>query len=146
MRNEILEYFHKANGEFVSGQQISRDLNVSRTAIWKHINVLKSRGYIFESSTRKGYRLVYAPNLLTPLEIAGSLHTQSFGRNIVYLESTTSTNEEAKIRAVKGAEEGTIVVAEEQATGHGRLTRGFYSPFAKGVWFSLILRPHFLPM
>ena len=68
MRNEILEYFRKANGNYVSGEQISRDLNVSRTAIWKHINILKSRGYIFESSTRKGYRLIYAPNLLTPLE------------------------------------------------------------------------------
>lgn len=146
MRNEILDYFRKANGKFVSGQQISEDLHVSRTAIWKHINVLKSRGYIFESSTRKGYRLIYAPNLLTPLEIASVLHTDHFGHHVVYMESTTSTNEEAKRRAREGAEEGTIVVAEEQTTGHGRLARGFYSPFAKGIWFSLILRPHFLPM
>ena len=57
MRNEILEYFRKANGQFVSGEQISKDLNVSRTAIWKHIKILKSRGYIFESSTRKGWKL-----------------------------------------------------------------------------------------
>ena len=42
MRNEILEYFRKANGQFVSGEQISKDLNVSRTAIWKHIKILKS--------------------------------------------------------------------------------------------------------
>ena len=80
MRNEILEYFRKANGNYVSGEQISRDLNVSRTAIWKHINILKSRGYIFESSTRKGYRLIYAPNLLTPLEIASVLHTETLGK------------------------------------------------------------------
>ena len=146
MRNEILEYFRKSNGEFVSGQQISRDLHVSRTAIWKHINVLKERGYIFESSTKKGYRLIYSPNLLTPLEIKGSLHTEIFGRHVMYLESAPSTNEEAKRIAREGAEEGTIVVAEEQTTGHGRLTRGFYSPFAKGIWFSLILRPRFFPM
>lgn len=146
MRNEILDYFRKANGQYVSGQQISKDLNVSRTAIWKHINVLKSRGYIFESSTRKGYRLIYAPNLLTPLEINSVLRTETFGRHVVYMESTASTNEEAKKIARQGAEEGTIVVAEEQTTGHGRLSRGFFSPFAKGVWFSLILRPHFLPM
>ena len=132
MRNEILEYFRKANGQFVSGQQISADLNVSRTAIWKHINILKARGYIFESSTRKGYRLIYAPNLLTPLELTGVLRTESFGRHIVYMESASSTNEEAKIRARRGAEEGTLVIAEEQVTGHGRLTRGFYSPYAKG--------------
>ena len=146
MRNEILDYFRKADGNFVSGQQISKDLHVSRTAIWKHINVLKERGYIFESSTRKGYRLIYAPNLLTPLEIDSALHTETFGRHVVYLESTQSTNEEAKKIAREGAEEGTIVVAEEQITGHGRLARGFYSPFAKGVWFSLILRPKFFPM
>ena len=146
MRNEILDYFRKADGNFVAGQQISKDLHVSRTAIWKHINVLKERGYIFESSTRKGYRLIYAPNLLTPLEIDSALHTETFGRHVVYLESTQSTNEEAKKIAREGAEEGTIVVAEEQITGHGRLARGFYSPFAKGIWFSLILRPKFFPM
>lgn len=146
MRNEILDYFRKADGNFVSGQQISKDLHVSRTAIWKHINVLKERGYIFESSTRKGYRLIYAPNLLTPLEIDSALHTETFGRHVVYLESTQSTNEEAKKIAREGAEEGTIVVAEEQITGHGRLARGFYSPFANGIWFSLILRPKFFPM
>lgn len=146
MRNEILDYFRKADGHVVSGQQISKDLHVSRTAIWKHINVLKERGYIFESSTRKGYRLIYAPNLLTPLEIDSALHTETFGRHVVYLESTQSTNEEAKKIAREGAEEGTIVVAEEQITGHGRLARGFYSPFAKGIWFSLILRPKFFPM
>lgn len=146
MRNEILDYFRKADGNFVSGQQISKDLHVSRTAIWKHINVLKERGYIFESSTRKGYRLIYAPNLLTPLEIDSALHTETFGRHVVYLESTQSTNEEAKKIAREGAEEGTIVVAEEQITGHGRLARGFYSPFDKGIWFSLILRPKFFPM
>ena len=85
MRNEILEYFRKANGNYVSGEQISRDLNVSRTAIWKHINILKSRGYIFESSTRKGYRLIYAPNLLTPLEIASVLHTETLGKKVFIL-------------------------------------------------------------
>lgn len=121
MRNEILDYFRKANGEFVSGEQISKDLHVSRTAIWKHIKVLKERGYIFESSTRKGYRLIYAPNLLTPLEIDSALHTETFGRHVVYMSSTRSTNEEAKKIAREGAEEGTIVVAEEQTGGHGRL-------------------------
>lgn len=146
MRNEILEYFRKANGTYVSGEQMSKDLNVSRTAIWKHINVLKDRGYIFESSTRKGYRLIYAPDLLTPLEIEGVLHTDVLGRRVAYFESINSTNEEAKKMAREGAEEGTIVVAEEQVTGHGRLTRGFYSPFAKGIWFSVILRPTFFPM
>lgn len=146
MRNEILEYFRKAEGKFVSGEEISRDLSVSRTAVWKQIKVLKERGYIFESSTRKGYRLIYAPNLLTPLELTSVLKTETFGRKVVYMETTNSTNEEAKRIAREGAEEGTVVIAEEQLGGHGRLTRNFYSPFAKGIWFSLILRPKFFPM
>lgn len=146
MRNEILEYFRKANGEYVSGQQISEALNVSRTAVWKHIKVLKERGYIFESSTKKGYRLIYAPDLLTPLEVSGMLKTDILGKRIVYMEVTKSSNTEAKLIASQGAEEGTIVIAEEQTGGRGRLFRKFYSPFAKGIWFSLILRPTFLPM
>lgn len=146
MRNEILEYFRKANGEYVSGQQISDALKVSRTAIWKHINVLKNRGYIFESSTKKGYRMIYAPDLLTPLEVSNVLKTDILGKRIVYREITKSSNNDALQLAAQGAEEGTIVVTEEQTGGRGRLTRSFYSPFAKGVWFSLILRPSFLPM
>ena len=146
MRNEILEYFRKANGEYVSGQQISDALKVSRTAIWKHIKVLKDRGYIFESSTKKGYRLVYAPDLLTPLEVSNELKTDILGKRIVYMEITKSSNNEAKMIAAQGAENGTLVIAEEQTGGRGRLTRNFYSPFAKGIWMSLILTPKFLPM
>lgn len=131
MRNEILEYFRKANGEYVSGQQISDALKVSRTAIWKHIKVLKDRGYIFESSTKKGYRLIYAPDLLTPLEVSNELKTDILGKRIVYMEITKSSNNEAKMIAAQGAENGTLVIAEEQTGGRGRLTRNFYSPFAK---------------
>ena len=80
------------------------------------------------------------------MEIASVLHTETLGKKVVYFESTPSTNEEAKKIAREGAEEGTIVVAEEQTTGRGRLTRHFYSPFAKGIWFSVIFRPTFFPM
>ena len=146
MRSEILEYFRNADGEFVSGEKISQDLKVSRTAIWKHIKVLRERGYQFESVTKKGYRLLYAPDLLTPLEVEPVLHTEEFGRHIRYLEKTVSTNEEAKRFAREGAPEGTVVLAEEQTGGKGRLTRKFESPFGKGIYFSLILRPTCPPM
>lgn len=141
-----MKYFREAGNEFVSGQQISEDLQVSRTAIWKHIKVLKERGYVFESSTRKGYRLLHAPNLLTELELGSVLTTDTFGRNIIYRETAPSTNVLAKDAARKGAPEGTIVIAEEQTGGKGRLQRGWFSPYAKGIWFSLILRPSFSPL
>lgn len=146
MRHAILEYLRESEGEFVSGQHLSNKLNVSRTAVWKHIKALKERGYLIEAYTRKGYRLVGSPDLLAPTEILDGLETRAFGHNIQYVEKTESTNVLAKIAASLGALEGTIVVAEEQVAGHGRLSRGWYSPFAKGVWFSIILRPSFLPM
>lgn len=145
MRNKILKYFRDAGKEFVSGQQISDDLHVSRTAIWKHIKVLKERGYIFESSTRKGYRLIHAPNLLTELELNSVLTTRMLGYHIIYDEAMTSTNVVAKEAARKGAADGTIVVAEEQTGGRGRVQRGWFSPYAKGIWFSVIWRPTFAP-
>ena len=61
------------------------------------------------------------------------------------MDTTESTNLEARRLAQQGAEEGTVVVTEEQAAGRGRLSRGWYSPFGKGLWFSLILRPDFPP-
>ncbi len=146
MRDKILQYFRDAQDRFVSGQQISEDLQVSRTAIWKHIKVLKEHGYVFDSSTRKGYRLLHAPNLLNRLEVNSVLTTKRFGRNLIYSETVDSTNTLAKEEARKGAPEGTIVVAEEQTGGKGRLQRGWFSPYAKGIWFSLILRPKFAPM
>lgn len=144
MRKDILEYLQNS-GDFISGQEISEALGVSRTAVWKHINILKKQGYEIESSTRKGYRLVMAPDLLTPEEIKNGLTTEYMGRTIHYVEQIDSTNRLAKEKAQEGAAEGTVIIAEEQVGGKGRLTRSWYSPFGKGIWMSVILRPQFLP-
>jgi BirA family biotin operon repressor/biotin-[acetyl-CoA-carboxylase] ligase len=146
VRKDILEYLLTHKGEYVSGQKISEELGISRTAVWKHIRVLKTRGYVIESYTKRGYCLLEAPELLLPELVSEGLETKIFGRKIHYLEKVDSTNNVAKKLAEEGAEEGTIVLAEEQSGGRGRLERSFLSPFAQGVWFSLILRPTFLPM
>ncbi len=146
MRQDILDYLMNNKGSFVSGQKISELFGISRTAVWKHIRVLKQRGYVIESYTKKGYCLKEAPELLTPERITAGLQTHVFGRHISYFEKVDSTNTVAKRLADTGAEEGTIVVAEEQTGGKGRLDRSFLSPFAQGVWFSLILRPPFPPV
>ncbi|MGE1062752.1 biotin--[acetyl-CoA-carboxylase] ligase [Megasphaera paucivorans] len=146
MRKDILEYLLNHKGEYVSGQKISEELGISRTAVWKHIRVLKSRGYVIESYTKRGYCLMEAPELLLPELVGEGLQTKVFGKKIHYKEKVDSTNNVAKKLAEEGAEEGTIVLAEEQSGGRGRLERSFLSPFAQGVWFSLILRPTFLPM
>lgn len=146
MRQDILDFLIQHKDEFVSGQQISEQLGISRTAVWKHIRVLKQRGYVIESYTKKGYCLREAPELLSEQAIEEGLSTKVVGHHIVYRERVDSTNNVAKKLADEGAPEGTIVVAEEQTGGRGRISRSFLSPFAKGVWFSLILRPNIPPM
>jgi len=129
----------------VSGEEVSRVLAVSRTAIWKHIRALKQEGYDIEAHPRRGYRLLRAPDLLLPAEIEASLVTRRLGRPVAYFRSVESTNNEAKKLAAAGCPEGQVVVAEEQSVGRGRLARGWFSPFARGVWFTIVLRPPFAP-
>lgn len=146
MRKAVLNLLRSNEEGYLSGEEISRRLAVSRTAIWKHIQALKEEGYQIESHARQGYRLCSAPDLLLEAEICSRLQTETFGkRGIVHLETVDSTNNIAKQIAAKGCPEGTIVVAEEQQLGRGRLARGWFSPYGKGVWFSLILRPPFAP-
>lgn len=145
MRSDIRRILRQEAGGYVSGEEISRRLDVSRTAVWKHIRALKEEGYDIEAHPRRGYRLRQAPDRLLPEEVGPWLATARLGRYIHYLTTTDSTNNAAKKLAAAGCPEGQIVVAEEQAGGRGRLARGWFSPFAKGVWFSIVLRPPFKP-
>ena len=124
MRNRILELL-RANGlEPVSGEKISEQLGVSRTAIWKHIQALKDEGYQIESVQKRGYILREAPNRLFPQEISSHLQTKWLGRSVCYEDCVGSTNNVAKSIANAGCDNGLLVVAEEQGAGKGRLSRG----------------------
>ena len=81
MRDEILDFLKENRDQFVSGQAMSEACHVSRTAIWKHIEVLRKRGYVIESFTKRGYRLLEEPNLVSPEEMEGVLQTKSFGNS-----------------------------------------------------------------
>ena len=145
MRKTIVELLKKSGDNFVSGENIAGDLGISRTAVWKHIQKLRESGYHILSRERCGYKLKDAPDLLLPSEIQIELNTEIIGKQMEYFPSVDSTNRVAKALAYHGAADGTIVVAEEQTGGKGRLERNFYSPRGKGIWFSIILRPNFLP-
>lgn len=145
MRGRILEILRAGGQEPVSGEELSRLLSVSRTAVWKHIQALKADGYDIESVPKKGYVLKAAPDRLKPAEIITHLKTKWVGHNIHYCESVDSTNNVAKRLAEEGCENGLVVVSEEQKGGKGRLSRGWFSPFACGDWFSVVLKPPFLP-
>lgn len=145
MRRHILEILRKNAPEPVSGEELSSLLKVSRTAIWKHVQVLKNNGYVIESLPKRGYILQSSPDSISPEEVEPRLKTKWLGRNMCYEERVASTNEAAKKRASAGCEDGLLCLAEEQAAGKGRLTRGWFSPYARGIWFSVVLKPPFLP-
>ena len=145
MKKEILELLLKNMGEFISGEEISSGFHVSRTAIWKHINSLKEAGYEIESSPRQGYRLNKLPDVLVTEEIMLSLKTERLGLNVQVFAELPSTNDLAKKLANEGADEGTIILAEKQLQGRGRMGRHWESPAKKGLWLSVILRPPIKP-
>ncbi|MFZ3588685.1 biotin--[acetyl-CoA-carboxylase] ligase [Bacillus sp. DJP31] len=141
VREKLLEVFTHADGEFVSGQKLSEAIGCSRTAIWKHIEELRKEGYELEAVRRRGYRIIMIPEKVTSNEIQLGLMTKTIGRTIHYEETVSSTQKIAHKLAFDGVNEGTIVVAEEQVAGRGRLDRLWHSPKYSGIWMSIILRP-----
>ncbi|HUL29704.1 MAG TPA: biotin--[acetyl-CoA-carboxylase] ligase [Thermodesulfobacteriota bacterium] len=145
MDEKILQLLKDHSAEFLSGQKISRHLRVSRTAIWKRIQKLRTLGYEIEASTRSGYRLTRSPDLLTPSEIKPLLETKWMGRRIHYFRTLDSTNAKAYQLALAGAEEGEVVLSETQEKGRGRLGRPWFSPPFLNLYLSVILRPNISP-
>jgi BirA family biotin operon repressor/biotin-[acetyl-CoA-carboxylase] ligase len=141
-REDILRALKGAGAAWLSGGEIGGAMNISRTAIWKAVNALREQGYAIESCPRKGYRLVGEPDVVTPAEIRSGLETEVFGRGeILFFDETDSTNSRAIECAEKGCAEGTLVIAESQSGGRGRLGRKWLSPKGTGVYLSMVLRP-----
>ena len=136
MKGKILKALRES-GDYLSGETLSKQLGISRVSIWKHIRSLKADGYIIEASPR-GYRLVSSPNSLFPYEFPGS------EQGIHYFQEIGSTMDAARELTKRGAGEGTIVIAEAQTHGRGRLSREWLSPEG-GIYFTLILRPKISP-
>lgn len=128
-----------ASGEWVSGEDIARKLGISRAAVCKQVKTLRQRGYEISSSTGKGYRLVGKADLLDADRISRSLRTAWLGRDLQVRRQVSSTNEMA-ISKVSTSPNGSVVLAEVQTSGRGRLSRPWASP-PGGIWMSLILKP-----
>lgn len=146
MKEKILHLLKENEKSFISGQSISKELGVTRTSIWKYINMLKKDGYEIESISKRGYRLISSPDLLSFEELKEKLNTKYIGKNIMYFQSISSTNNKAKDLALNNAPHGTVVISEEQIEGRGRLGRSWSSPKFKGIWMSIILRPNTDPL
>ncbi|MBI5599908.1 MAG: biotin--[acetyl-CoA-carboxylase] ligase [Deltaproteobacteria bacterium] len=147
---EIIGFLRAKEGAYASGQTISRALGISRTAVWKHIVSLRKAGYPIEGSSRKGYMLLKpgSPPFNAPfnaIELSSAVSTETIGRDIHFFPSLDSTNAKALALARDGAPEGTVVVADSQERGRGRLGRKWISPAGTNLYTSVILRPAIPP-
>lgn len=143
--DEVLVFLRRSKDQFVSGEDISQSLKVSRAAVWKEIQSLRALGYEIEALSNTGYRLTGRPDKLFSDEISEGLGTSIIGKKIFSYESLDSTNDAVFKLGEEGLPEGAVVFAEEQKKGRGRLGRTWESPKGRSVLFSYLLRPNFTP-
>ncbi|MDC0168396.1 biotin--[acetyl-CoA-carboxylase] ligase [Candidatus Nitrosopelagicus sp.] len=139
---KVLSFFQTHDSEYLSGQDLSDVLKISRVAVWKHIKKIKTLGYKIESKQKLGYRLVKDTEKLLPWEITTNLKTKVIGKRVHYFEEIDSTQNFAQQIASDEKENGAIIIAEKQTSGRGRLNRKWTSPKG-GISFSLIIHPKF---
>lgn len=144
MQDKIISFLKGKEG-YVSGDQLAHRLGVSRQALWKHVQELRDAGYEIVAIPHLGYQLVSVPDRLFPSEIHEGLKTRSIGKKIYYFDKLSSTMDEAMQLGFENAPEGTVVIAESQSSGRGRMGRAWVSPKYKGVYLSLIVRPDIIP-
>lgn len=141
VKDTVLQVLEQNRNTFISGQQLADMSGVSRAAIWKAINTLKEQGYSIDSITNKGYRFNSNNDILSSEGIQPYLRPEIYNSNILTYKTLDSTNIKAKQMALEGAPEYTVIIANEQTQGRGRLGRSFYSPCNTGIYMSLILKP-----
>lgn len=144
--DSVLSLLRESGGVPLSGEEMSRVLNVSRSAVWKQINALREMGYHIVAQQSKGYMLISSPDRLILSEISAGLKVDRLGREIVCLSETVSTNAVAYKMAEDGAPEGSCVIADCQTRGKGRLGRVWVSPPGVNLYCSVIVRPPIQPM
>jgi BirA family biotin operon repressor/biotin-[acetyl-CoA-carboxylase] ligase len=139
---KILKFLQTHNTEYLSGQDLSDVLRISRVAVWKHIKKIKELGYTIESKQKLGYKLISNSNLLLPWEITSNLKTKIIGQQAYYFDTIDSTQNQALKMADDTSHDGSVIVASKQTGGRGRAGRKWISPKG-GIWISIILQPKF---
>lgn len=137
LKYDVLNFLDKFGTK--SGAYIAANLRVSRTAVWKAVNELKSDGFLIET-TKKGYLLSEENTLVFENQVKRIL--EDF--DVHFFDELPSTNLTAKALAEEGAKEKTVVLALRQTAGRGRLSRKFYSPLG-GAYLSIVLKPNLSP-
>lgn len=138
----VLTFLKTHNDEYLSGQDLSDVLKISRVAVWKHIKRIKSLGYKIDSKQKLGYKLVKNTDLLLPWEITDGIKTKIIGKRAYYFDTIDSTQNFAAKISKNTKENGTVIISQKQTSGRGRLNRKWISPKG-GIWLSIILHPKF---
>ena len=139
---KVLTFLQTHNTEYLSGQDLSDVLKISRVAVWKHIKKIQELGYTIESKQKSGYKLTANSDLLLPWEITTGLKTKFIGQQSYYFDSIDSTQNQALKMVNNAKNNGAIIIASKQTGGKGRAGRKWISPKG-GIWFSVILQPKF---
>ena len=143
-KEKLLELFENNKGTFLSGEEIAGRLDISRTAVWKAVNALRSDGYSIDAVQNRGYALSPETDKLSLQGIRKYLAPECTGLDIRLFSELESTNTTVRGLASDGAPEGVVVISGSQTGGRGRRGRSFYSPSDTGIYMSLLLRPSFL--
>src|SRR5690625_3191206 len=143
--SKLIQLLAENKEVYISGQRLAKVLNISRSAIWKHMKDLKNDGYVIEAKSRLGYRIIETPNKLSANTLTWGLQTKWLGQRITHKETMHSTQTIAHELAQEGVQHGTVVIADEQTDGKGRMNRPWHSESEKGMWLSMILKPSILP-
>jgi BirA family biotin operon repressor/biotin-[acetyl-CoA-carboxylase] ligase len=139
---KVLKFLQTHNTEYLSGQDLSDVLRISRVAIWKHIKKIQELGYTVESKQKLGYKLTENSDSLFPWEITSELKTKFIGQKVYYFDTISSTQDQALKMANESENNGSVIIAETQTGGKGRDGRKWISPKG-GISFSIILHPKF---
>lgn len=140
-REKIVRLLRDHFGQYLSGQQISQSLHISRAAVWKQIELLRAAGFEIDARRAQGYCLRSLPDLLQADDIRRDLATKVVGRQVDCVKQLSSTNLIAREAAADGAPEGLVVLADSQSAGRGRLGRNWASPEGVNIYCSVLLRP-----
>lgn len=141
LAKEVITILEEHRGKYISGEQLSERLSVSRSAVWKVINTLREDGHHIIAVRNKGYQLASDSNVLSPQGISKYLHNKDFYK-VSVVKTVDSTNNAVKTMGAEGLPEGTVLAAEQQTNGKGRQGRSFLSPPWEGIYFSILLRPN----
>ncbi len=141
--DEVLFFLMQNMTVSVSGEKLARDLGVSHSKVARWVEKLRGEGIEILGEPFTGFRLTRLPDILLPQLIRERLHTRAFGQTLHHLYRVDSTNAFAArlLGGDKPPAHGTVVVAETQTAGRGRMGRSWFSTPEVGVYTSLILRP-----